>query len=74
MPPGSLTLRSSACSTLTPYLPSTGCSASRMRLVDLAVMRMVLLREEISRLQRGTRGGCRQEQSQGTRDCMGDWV
>ena len=51
-----LTRRSSASSMRTPYFPSTGCSTSRMRLVDFAVMRMVLLREEISSLQRGRRG------------------
>lgn len=67
---------------LTPYFPSTGCSASRMRLVDFAVMRMVLLREEISSLWRGRRGWLqantdRQEwqgQSQGVRDCLESWV
>lgn len=67
---------------LTPYFPSTGCSASRMRLVDFAVMRMVLLREEISSLQRRRRGSLqanmerqdRQGQSQGFQDCLGGWV
>lgn len=48
-----LTLRSSTSSRLTPYFPSTGCRASRIRLVDFAVMRMVFLREEISRLWMG---------------------
>lgn len=74
-----LTRRSSTSSMFTPYFPSTGCSASRMRLVDFAVMRMVLLREEISRLQSGRRGCLqastdRQGQSQGVQDCLGGWV
>lgn len=74
-----LTRRSRASSVLKPYFPSTGCSASRMRLVDFAVMRMVLLREEISRLWRGRRG-CpqastgRQGQGWRLRDCLRGWV
>lgn len=50
--PTTLTRRNSASSVFMLYFPSTGCSASRIRLVDLAVIRMVLLREEISRLQK----------------------